>query len=115
VGINGRCLAAGRDGVELARCEDRLGQRWSAQGDTVRILNRWCLDVSGSGEANGTPVIIYECNRSDAQQWQLRGDGTWRNPQSNRCLSTVGGRSDPGTRLVVLDCVGAPHQRWTLT
>jgi hypothetical protein len=115
VGINGRCLAAGRNGVELAACEDRVGQRWSAQGDTVRILNRWCLDVSGSGEANGTPVIIYECNRTDAQQWQMRGDGTWRNPQSNKCLSTVSGRSDPGTRLVVFDCTGAQHQRWTLT
>lgn len=115
VGIRGRCLSAGRDGVELAACEDRVSQRWSVQGDTLRILDRWCLDVAGSGEADGTPVILYECNRTDAQQWQRRGDGTWRNPQSNRCLSTVGGRSDPGTRLVVADCAGAPHQRWTLT
>ena len=79
----------------------------------MRALNR-CLDVFASGEANGTPVILYPCNRSDAQQWQLRGDGTWRNPQSNRCLSTLGGRSDPGTRLVVFDCAGAASQKWTL-
>jgi len=115
VGIGGRCLEADRDGPRLAACADRVSQRWSAQGDTVRILNRWCLDVYASGEADGTPVILYECNRTDAQQWQRRGDATWRNPQSNRCLSTVGGRSDPGTRLVVSDCAGAPHQRWSLT
>jgi hypothetical protein len=115
VGIGGRCLAVDRDRAEIAVCDDRGSQRWSAPGDgTVRALNR-CLDVFASGEANGTPVILYPCNRSDAQQWQRRGDGTWRNPQSNKCLSTVGGRSDPGTRLAVFDCTGAPHQRWTLT
>lgn len=116
VGINGRCLAVDRNGPELAVCEDRSSQRWTAGSDgTIRIMSRWCLDVSGSGEANGTPVILYPCNRTDAQQWQRRGDGTWRNPQSNRCLSTVGGRSDPGTRLVISDCAGGRHQRWTLT
>jgi hypothetical protein len=115
VGIAGRCLAADRDRPELAVCDDRGSQRWSAPGDgTVRIQNR-CLDVFASSEANGTPVILYPCNRSDAQQWQMRGDGTWRNPQSNKCLSAVGGRSQPGTRLAVFDCSGAAHQRWVLT
>jgi hypothetical protein len=116
VGIGGRCLAVDRDGVELAVCADRSSQRWSAPGDgTVRLLDRWCLDVKSSGEANGTPVILYPCNRSDAQQWQRRGDGTWRNPQSNKCLTAVGGRSDPGTRLAVHDCGSGAHQRWSLT
>jgi hypothetical protein len=115
VGIGGRCLAADRDRPELAACQDRSSQRWSRPGDgTVRVLDR-CLDVLFSGDANGTPVILYQCNRSDAQQWQVRGDGTWRNPQSNKCLSTVGGRSDPGTRLAVFDCAGGQHQKWTLT
>jgi Ricin-type beta-trefoil lectin domain len=114
VGIGGRCLAADRDRPELAVCDDRSSQRWSAPGDgTVRVVNR-CLDVFASGEANGTPVILYQCNRTDAQQWQLRGDGSWRNPQSNKCLSAVGGRSDPGTRLAVFDCTGAASQKWTL-
>jgi hypothetical protein len=115
LGVGGRCLAADRDRPELAVCADRSSQRWSAPGDgTVRALNR-CLDVFASGDANGTPVILYQCNRTDAQQWQLRADGTWRNPQSNKCLSTVGGRSDPGTRLAVFDCTGATNQKWTLT
>ncbi|GIJ53281.1 RICIN domain-containing protein [Virgisporangium aurantiacum] len=114
VGIGGRCLAADRDRPELAVCADRDSQRWSAPGDgTLRVANR-CLDVFASGEANGTPVILYQCNRTDAQQWQIRGDGTWRNPQSNKCLGTVGGRSDPGTRLAVFDCAGAASQKWTM-
>jgi hypothetical protein len=114
VGIGGRCLAADRDRPELAVCADRSSQRWSAPGDgTVRESNR-CLDVFAGAEANGTPVILYQCNRTEAQQWQFRGDGTWRNPRSNRCLSTVGGRSDLGTRLVVSDCAGAAHQKWTM-
>ena len=114
VGVGGRCLAADRDRPELAVCADRGDQRWSAPGDgTVRVANR-CLDVFASGDANGTPVILYQCNRTDAQQWQIRGDGTWRNPQSNRCLSTIGGRSDPGTRLAVFDCAGAANQKWTM-
>ncbi|GAA1036910.1 hypothetical protein GCM10009557_48890 [Virgisporangium ochraceum] len=116
VGIGGRCLAVDRGGVQLAVCADRSSQRWAAPGDgTVRLLDRWCLDVQSSGEANGTPVILYPCNRSDAQQWQRRGDGTWRNPQSNKCLGTVGGRSEPGTRLAVFDCGSGAHQRWSLT
>jgi hypothetical protein len=114
VGIGGRCLAADRDRPELAVCADRSGQQWSAPGDgTVRVSDR-CLDVFASGEANGTPVILYRCNRTDAQQWQIRGDGTWRNPQSNKCLGTVGGRSDPGTRLAVFDCAGGASQKWTM-
>jgi Ricin-type beta-trefoil lectin domain len=115
VGIGGRCLAVDRERVELAVCEDRASQRWSAPGDgTVRALDR-CLDVFAAGTANGTPVIVYQCNRGDNQQWQIRADGTWRNPRSNKCLSTFGARSDPGTRLAVFDCAGGAHQRWTLT
>ncbi|MGW1917565.1 RICIN domain-containing protein [Streptomyces sp. NPDC002076] len=32
-----------------------------------------CLDVQGAGTANGTPVQIYTCNDSAAQQWKFGG------------------------------------------
>ena len=49
-----------------------------------------CLDVMFGGRSNGTPVMLYPCHGGDSQQWRSSGERTWRNPQSNRCL-TAGG------------------------
>ena len=35
-----------------------------------------CLDIRGPGSADGTPVQIYECNGTGAQQWTYGTDGT---------------------------------------
>ncbi|MEV6118438.1 ricin-type beta-trefoil lectin domain protein, partial [Streptomyces sp. NPDC052109] len=42
-----------------------------AQADTGAItgLAGKCLDVAGANSADGTPVQLYDCNGTNAQQW----------------------------------------------
>ncbi|MFE1930906.1 ricin-type beta-trefoil lectin domain protein [Streptomyces sp. NPDC059474] len=32
-----------------------------------------CVDVAGANSANGTPIQLYDCNGSAAQQWTVGG------------------------------------------
>ncbi|WP_045227167.1 ricin-type beta-trefoil lectin domain protein [Methyloterricola oryzae] len=49
-------------------------------------VHRKCLDVRGGGTADGTPVQIFECNGTGAQQWIYTGTGTIFNLRSGKCL-----------------------------
>ncbi len=73
----------------------------------------WCMDVSGSGTADGTIVQYWGCNQSSAQFWQLGSNGTVVNINSGKCLSTTGGSSGNGTGLVIRTCDGGADQKWT--
>ncbi|MGW1807820.1 ricin-type beta-trefoil lectin domain protein, partial [Streptomyces sp. NPDC002078] len=44
-----------------------------AQADTGAItgLAGKCLDVAGANSADGTPVQLYDCNGTNAQQWTV--------------------------------------------
>ncbi|MFF4573684.1 ricin-type beta-trefoil lectin domain protein [Streptomyces sp. NPDC001410] len=76
-----------------------------------------CLDVQGSGKANGTPVQIYTCNGSSAQKWQLWGvyDGhyTLLNVNAQKCLEVLNGASANGTKIQIRDCGSSKAQQWT--
>ncbi|MFJ3235821.1 RICIN domain-containing protein [Streptomyces sp. NPDC086787] len=75
-----------------------------------------CLDVQGAGTANGTPVQIYTCNGSAAQQWQLWGsyDGGYAlaNVNAQKCLEVAGGNSADGTKIQIASCTGSKAQQW---
>jgi hypothetical protein len=49
-------------------------------------VHRKCLDVRGGGRADGTPVQIFDCNGTGAQQWIYTGLGTIANLGSGKCL-----------------------------
>jgi Ricin-type beta-trefoil lectin domain len=49
-------------------------------------VHRKCLDVRGGGTADGTPVQIFDCNGTGAQQWIYTGTGTIFNLRSGKCL-----------------------------
>ncbi|MER5600568.1 RICIN domain-containing protein, partial [Streptomyces sp. NPDC002265] len=76
-----------------------------------------CLDVQGAGKTNGTPVQIYTCNGSSAQQWKIWGsyDGgyTLLNVNSAKCLEVLNGSSADGTKIQIRDCGSAKAQQWT--
>ncbi|MFJ9866188.1 RICIN domain-containing protein [Streptomyces sp. NPDC101165] len=76
-----------------------------------------CLDVQGSGKANGTPVQIYTCNGSSAQKWQLWGvyDGhyTLLNVNAQKCLEVLNGANANGTKIQIRDCGSSKAQQWT--
>ncbi|KIJ34534.1 carbohydrate-binding module family 13 protein, partial [Sphaerobolus stellatus SS14] len=75
-----------------------------------------CLDVQGNVQADGTPVQVFDCNGSAAQQW-LTGPGNTqvRFAGANFCLDAG---SDPanGIPMKIWECFnGLPQQNWFYT
>ncbi|MEU6432380.1 beta-1,3-glucanase family protein [Microbispora sp. NPDC046973] len=121
IGPGGKCVdVAGDDTggnnapVQLWDCQSYAkDQLWSWSGQTVRTLGR-CLDVQSGGTANGTPLQLYDCNNTGAQNWVRLSDGSIQNPQSGRCIDAPGGATANGTRLQIYDCNGTPAQRFVI-
>jgi hypothetical protein len=71
-----------------------------------------CLDIRGSGTADGTAVQIYQCNGSAAQQWTYGNDQTLRG--LGKCLDVYGSGTANATRVQLWTCNGTGAQTWTL-
>ncbi|GAA2220585.1 RICIN domain-containing protein [Streptomyces nogalater] len=77
-----------------------------------------CLDVQGGKDQNGTPVQIYTCNGSPAQQWQLYGSDDnlhLMNLATYRCLDVDKNNPANGTKIQIWSCDSAPSQTWQTT
>ncbi|MFD9570074.1 RICIN domain-containing protein [Streptomyces sp. NPDC059982] len=72
-----------------------------------------CVDVAGANPANGTPVQLYDCNGTAAQQWTLGSDGTVR--ALGKCLDVASGGTADGTPVQLYDCNGTGAQRWAVS
>ena len=70
-----------------------------------------CVDVTGSGTADGTAVILYTCGGTVNQRWTQPGDGTFRS--LGKCLTAGGSRRRQLRRPV--DLHGRLTQSWTST
>jgi alpha-galactosidase len=68
-----------------------------------------CADVTQSGTADGTPVILYTCAGTANQRWTLGSDHTVRS--LGKCLTADG--TTAGTRATLASCSGAATQAWT--
>ncbi|MFH8218043.1 lectin [Streptomyces sp. NPDC018057] len=71
-----------------------------------------CVDVAGANPANGTPVQLYDCNGTAAQQWTAGSDGTLR--ALGKCLDVKDNATADGSQVQLWDCTGGPNQRWAL-
>jgi alpha-galactosidase len=69
-----------------------------------------CMDVTGSGTADGTPVILYSCSGNSNQRWTQPGDGTFHS--LGKCLTASG--TPAGSYAVLSSCTGAAVQNWTV-
>ena len=67
-----------------------------------------CVDDSGSGTADGNPVILWPCSGNPNQRWQVPGDGTVRT--LGKCLTVDGGS---GTKAELATCNNGADQQWT--
>ncbi|MEV6999107.1 family 16 glycosylhydrolase [Streptomyces sp. NPDC093982] len=85
----------------------------SPAGGAIRGLAGKCVDVAGASSANGTPVQLYDCNGSAAQQWSRGSDGTLR--ALGKCLDATGNGTADGTTVQLWDCTGGPNQRWAVS
>jgi hypothetical protein len=86
------------------------GQTWSTYSDSTLRTGGKCLDAAGT--VNGTKLQVYDCNGSLAQIWQASG-GSYKNPQSGRCVDDPAGSTVNGTQLQLFDCNGAAGQQWS--
>jgi alpha-galactosidase len=68
-----------------------------------------CVDDSGSGTADGNPVILYTCTGNANQRWTLPGDGTVRT--LGKCLDAPG--TTAGTATDLRTCSGSSAQQWS--
>ncbi|MEU7868817.1 ricin-type beta-trefoil lectin domain protein [Dactylosporangium sp. NPDC049140] len=72
-------------------------------GKAVKGPGGLCLDVRSSNSANGTPVQIYTCNGTAAQQWTyVEAGSTLR--ALGKCLDIPGGSTANGAKLQLWDC-----------
>ncbi|NUP38655.1 MAG: lectin, partial [Streptomyces sp.] len=85
----------------------------SATGAAIRGLAGKCVDVAGANSANGTPVQLYDCNGTPAQQWTVGSDGTLR--ALGKCLDVTGNGTADGSTVQLWDCTGGANQKWTVT
>jgi len=116
-GPAGKCVDVAADdtggngaAVQMWDCQVyAVDQHWAWNGTSLRTLNR-CLDVTGNGTANGTPLQLWDCYGGGSQQWVPQANGALLNPQSGRCLDSPGGSTANGARLQLWDCNGTAAQ-----
>lgn len=74
-----------------------------------------CLDAYNLGTANGTKVVIWDCNGQDNQKWTVNSDGTITDVHAGLCLDAYNAATSDGTNLVLWSCNGGDNQKWTVS
>src|SRR4051794_33336414 len=69
-----------------------------------------CVDVAAANSADGTPVQLYDCNGTNAQQWTRPGDGTIR--ALGKCLDVNAGSVADGAKVQLWTCNRTGAQQW---
>ncbi|MFD2348259.1 ricin-type beta-trefoil lectin domain protein [Nonomuraea ferruginea] len=83
------------------------------QPSELRVYGNKCLDVNNNGTADGTSVIIWDCNGQNNQKWRFNTDGSITALGANKCLDVPGNATANGVYLQIWTCSGAANQRWT--
>jgi Ricin-type beta-trefoil lectin domain/Glycosyl hydrolases family 16 len=68
-----------------------------------------CVDVRGANPANFTPVQVYTCNGTNAQQWTVVEAGSTLHALGN-CMDINGGGTANGTTVDLYTCNGTGAQ-----
>lgn len=69
-----------------------------------------CMDVRGANDADTTPIQVYTCNGTIAQQWTVSGGGTLQ--ALGKCLDVQWGGASSGTPVQLYTCNGTGAQQW---
>jgi hypothetical protein len=65
--------------------------------------NGLCVDVRGANSANSTPVQVYTCNGTTAQQWTVVAAGSTLHALG-KCMDINAGGTADGTKVQLYDC-----------
>ena len=71
-----------------------------------------CLDVRSGAATDGTPIQLYTCNHTAAQQFAYVSNQTMQT--LGKCLNVAGGAIANHTLVELRTCSGATSQVWTL-
>ncbi len=82
-------------------------------GGRITGIGGKCVDIAAASSANGTPVQLYDCNGTAAQQWSVNADGSIRG--LGKCLDVTSASTADGAPIQLWDCNGSGAQRWTVT
>ncbi len=82
-------------------------------GGGITGLGGKCIDVAGANSANGTPVQLWDCNGTAAQQWTRGANGSLR--ALGKCLDVSGGSTANGAVLQLWDCNGSGAQNFAVS
>ena len=88
------------DGVGFVSVADPNGELGRSSEDGIHRTLSKCLDVTGGATASGTPLQLWDCNGTGAQEWRWRQQIQLVNPRSGRCLNVAA----DGARLQISDC-----------
>ncbi|MGC5015400.1 ricin-type beta-trefoil lectin domain protein [Streptosporangium sp. DT93] len=95
--------------VDYVRVYAQGGGTGGRTGQITGIAGK-CVDVAAASSANGTPVQLYDCNGTGAQQWTIGTDGTIR--ALGKCLDVTAASTADGAQIQLYDCNGTAAQRW---
>ncbi|MGR6970567.1 ricin-type beta-trefoil lectin domain protein [Streptomyces cynarae] len=70
-----------------------------------------CVDIKYGNSSDGTPLDLYDCNGTAAQDWTRPGNGTVM--AAGKCMDVRDGSSTDGTPVQIYTCNGSPSQQWT--
>ncbi|MBM2619338.1 ricin-type beta-trefoil lectin domain protein [Actinoplanes sp. LDG1-06] len=71
-----------------------------------------CVDVASSGTADGTPVQLFSCNGSAAQQWTFAPSAGGALRALGKCLDVRNSGTANDTKVQLWTCNGSAAQRW---
>jgi hypothetical protein len=96
--------------IDLATCNGKSNQTWTAAQDgTIRVLGH-CL------EASSTSLILMTCNTSAAEQWKAGTYGALVSVRYGTCLNGPSAAAKSGTRPTLATCQNSAskvNQHWT--
>jgi chitinase len=69
-----------------------------------------CVDVRGASTADFTPVQVYTCNGTNAQQWTVASGNTLQ--ALGKCMDVDAAGTANGTTVDLYDCNGTGAQVW---
>ncbi len=85
-------------------------QIWAIGDQRISALGK-CMSTKDGGTADGTGVVLWDCDGSHAQRWQVDArTGTIRNVTANKCLTPP----DGWAQITIATCTGATNQKWKL-
>jgi beta-glucanase (GH16 family) len=98
--------------VDYVRVTNTSGGGGGGGTGPIRGLAGKCVDVAGASNANGTPVNLYDCNGTGAQNWTRAGNAL---QALGKCMDVTGGSTASGAQVQLYDCNGSGAQQWAVS